>query len=82
MLPMAAVSEQKATYSRHDHSDWVRFWNAVNAQEGSPDKRIDFHWADVFPIRTPTVLRCAIVDASCEAVLCKLFLCTWPDMSS
>lgn len=70
-LPMSAVSTQKALWSRQDHSDWVRFWNAVNAQEGGLDKEIRFHWADIFPIRTPTVLRCAHVDPSCVPLLCQ-----------
>jgi hypothetical protein len=61
-LPMAAISEQKRRYSQLDHTDWVRWWNQVNKQEVSPDKNIDFHWADVFPIRTPTCLRAVIVE--------------------
>ncbi|ORX95886.1 DSBA-like thioredoxin domain-containing protein [Clohesyomyces aquaticus] len=68
-LPMTAVSKAKTIYMSRDHEDWVRFWNAVNVQEGSPDKSIDFHWADIFPIRTPTVLRCAIVEPRCVATL-------------
>jgi len=68
---MSAVSQAKAIYMRHDHSDWCRFWNAVNEQEGSPDKPIEFHWADDFPIRTPTVLRVAIVDPTTVPLLCK-----------
>lgn len=70
-LPMAAVSAQKAAWSRQDHADWVRFWNVVNEQDGRPDKAIAFHWADIFPIRTPTVLRCALADPTCVEVLCK-----------
>ncbi|KAM3422083.1 hypothetical protein BST61_g2459 [Cercospora zeina] len=61
-LPMAAISEQKRNYSRLDHRDWVRWWNAINVQEGRPDKNIDFHWADIFPIRTPTVLKAVLVE--------------------
>ncbi|KAF2650509.1 protein disulfide [Lophiostoma macrostomum CBS 122681] len=68
-LPASAASAQKAIYSRQDHADWVRFWNSVNEQEGRPDKAIEFHWADVFPIRTPTVLRCAIVEPACVPFL-------------
>jgi hypothetical protein len=68
---MSAVSAQKAIYSRQDHADWVRFWNSVNEQEGRPDKPIEFHWADIFPIRTPAVLRCAIVEPTCVAALCE-----------
>ncbi|CAO2652267.1 Nn.00g005500.m01.CDS01 [Neocucurbitaria sp. VM-36] len=62
-LPMSAVSAAKAMWSRQDHADWTRYWNAVNEQDGGgKDKRIEFHWADVFPIRTPTVLRVAIAE--------------------
>jgi hypothetical protein len=43
----------------------------VNAQENSLDKNIDFHWADVFPIRTPTVLRAVLVEPKLVDVLCK-----------
>ncbi|KAF2008691.1 thioredoxin-like protein [Aaosphaeria arxii CBS 175.79] len=68
-LPMAAVSQSKALWSRQDHADWVHYWNSVNEQEGRPDKNIDFHWADIFPIRTPTVLRCAIADPSTVPML-------------
>lgn len=61
-LPSGAISPTKAAWSRQDHVDWTNYWNAVNRQEGSPDKNIDFYWADVFPIRTPTVLRVAMVE--------------------
>ncbi|KAF2997631.1 hypothetical protein E8E13_004621 [Curvularia kusanoi] len=61
-MPMLAVSPTKAVWSRQDHADWTAYWNAVNISEGSVDKPIAFHWADVFPIRTPTVLRVAIVE--------------------
>ena len=71
MLPMMAISEQKRSYMDQDLTDWVSFWNAVNEQEGSPDKPIDFHWPTIFPIRSPTILRCAIVDPSCVPLLCK-----------
>ncbi|KAF2214389.1 hypothetical protein CERZMDRAFT_37374 [Cercospora zeae-maydis SCOH1-5] len=68
-LPMAAMSEQKRNYSRLDHGDWVRWWNAVNVQEGKPNKSIDFHWADVFPIRTPTLLKAVLVEPKlCDAL--------------
>lgn len=43
-LPMSAISEQKRNYMRLDHGDWVRWWNAINLQEGKPDKKIDFYW--------------------------------------
>jgi len=73
-LPMAAISEQKRNYSQNDHRDWVRWWNGVNAQDGSPDKNIDFYWADVFPIRTPTILRVVLVEPKLVDVLCKFAL--------
>lgn len=66
---MTAISPTKAVWSRQDHADWVHYWNSVNAQEGSPDKNIDFYWADIFPIRTPTVLRVAIAEPSTVPLL-------------
>lgn len=70
-MPMLAVSPTKAAWSRQDHADWTAYWNAVNTSHGSKNKEIDFHWADVFPIRTPTVLRVVIVEPTTVAVLCK-----------
>lgn len=58
-------------WARQDHNDWVRFYNALNDQEGSPDKDIEFHWADFFPIRTPSLLRCAIVEPGTVPLLCQ-----------
>lgn len=71
-LPMAAISEAKRNYSKLDHTDWVQWWNAVNHQNGRPDKNIDFHWADIFPIRTPTVLRAVFAEPRLVDVLCTL----------
>ena len=70
--PMSAISEQKRNYSQLDHQDWCRWWNAVNEQEGKPDKGIEFYWADVFPIRTPTVLRAVLAEPGLVGPLCKL----------
>jgi 2-hydroxychromene-2-carboxylate isomerase len=70
-LPMAAVSPAKALWLRQDHADWVNWWNSVNAQVGKRDKVIEFQWADVFPIRTPTVLRVAIAAPETTALLCE-----------
>lgn len=70
-LPSSAVSPTKARWSRQDHADWTAYWNAVNEQEGGPDKGIEFHWAEVFPIRTPTVLRVAIVEPKTVPLLCE-----------
>ncbi|QDS67864.1 hypothetical protein FKW77_007820 [Venturia effusa] len=67
--PMLTLSEQKRNYASLDISDWPRFWNAVNAQEHTMDKPINYRFPDKFPIRTPTLLRCAIVDPSCIPVL-------------
>jgi 2-hydroxychromene-2-carboxylate isomerase len=72
-MPMLAVSKTKAAWSRRDHEDWTAWWNAVNVQEGGKDESINFHWADVFPIRTPTVLRVAIVEPKTTSLLCKLY---------
>lgn len=68
--PTNAISEQKRNSNNLDHSDWVRWWNAINVQDGSPDKEIKFYWADKFPIRTPTVLRAALVAPRLVPVLC------------
>jgi 2-hydroxychromene-2-carboxylate isomerase len=70
-MPMLAYSEAKRNYSQADHRDWVNWWNAVNVQEGKKDKEIAFYWADVFPIRTPTVLRVGIVEPGAVDVLCE-----------
>ncbi|EME40092.1 hypothetical protein DOTSEDRAFT_179024 [Dothistroma septosporum NZE10] len=80
--PMAAISEQKRNYSTLDHSDWVRWWNAINEQDGCPDKNIDFYWADKFPIRTPTVLRAALVEPKLVDVLYRACWERNLDMSS
>lgn len=66
---MMAVSEQKRKYGDLDMHDWLRYWNAVDAQEHTMDKPIAFQFPDAFPIRSPTLLRCAIVDPSCIPVL-------------
>lgn len=73
-LPMAAVSAAKALWTRQDHADWTAYWNAVNVQDGRKDKNIDFYWADQFPIRTPTVLRVALVEPKTVPLLCKLYI--------
>lgn len=75
-LPMSAVSPTKAAWSRQDHADWTHYWNEVNKQEGGPDKNIDFYWADVFPIRTPIVLRVAMANPGTVPVL---FRACWED---
>ncbi|KAF2752995.1 protein disulfide [Pseudovirgaria hyperparasitica] len=67
--PMTAYSKQKRNYSMLDHGDWVRWWNAVGAQEKEGDRQISFHWADKFPIRTPTVLRVSLVEPGTTGVL-------------
>jgi 2-hydroxychromene-2-carboxylate isomerase len=66
---MAAVSETKRAYSQWDHVCWTRWWNAINTQEGKPDKNIDFYWADIFPIRTPTVLRAVLAEPKLDGPL-------------
>ena len=70
--PGSAVSKQRAAYNSEDHRDWVSWWNAVNEQEGKPDKEINFHWADKFPIRTPTALRAVLVEPELINALCEL----------
>ncbi|OAP55984.1 hypothetical protein AYL99_10136 [Fonsecaea erecta] len=61
-VPMEAVSQAKRDYMRKDLGDWVRHWNGVNEQRGAHDKPVQFRWPSRFPLRTPTALRCAIVD--------------------
>ncbi|EUC48130.1 hypothetical protein COCMIDRAFT_88128 [Bipolaris oryzae ATCC 44560] len=74
-MPMMAISQAKAEWSRRDHVDWTRWWNAVDVQEGQQqggrgkDGPIKFYWADKFPIRTPTVLRVGIVEPAATKVL-------------
>ncbi|KAK4613153.1 hypothetical protein CLAFUR0_12733 [Fulvia fulva] len=80
--PTSAISEQKRNYSNLDHGDWVRWWNAVNIQNGSPDKNIDFYWADKFPIRTPTVLRAVLAEPKLVDVLYRACWERNLDMSS
>lgn len=79
---MATVSESKRKYSQLDHTDWVRWWNDINQQEGRPDKNIDFYWADIFPIRTPTVLRAVLVEPKLIDVLCKLTTISRPKIAN
>lgn len=79
-MPMMAISRAKAEWSRRDHADWTRWWNAVDVQEGQQqggkgkDGPIKFYWADKFPIRTPTVLRVGIVEPAATKVLCKSYV--------
>lgn len=68
---MAAVSEAKRNYSVLDHGDWCRWWNDINRQNGSSDKAIEFYWADIFPIRTPTVLKAVLAEPKLIDVLCE-----------
>lgn len=75
-LPSSVISPTKAAWMRQDHADWTSYWNAVNIQEGSPDKNIDFYWADNFPIRTPTVLRVAMTEPSTVPLL---YRACWED---
>jgi hypothetical protein len=70
MVPTAVVSEQKRDQGNKDLHDWVRYWNVVNSQEQNSSKSIDFSYPTVFPIRSPTLLRCAIVDPSCIPTIC------------
>jgi 2-hydroxychromene-2-carboxylate isomerase len=70
-MPMLAISPTKAIWSRQDHADWTTWWNAINDQDGGRDKRVDFNWAEVFPIRTPTVLRVGIVEPKTMNLLCE-----------
>ncbi|OAL29835.1 hypothetical protein AYO20_09028 [Fonsecaea nubica] len=68
-LPMAAVSQAKRDIMHKDMGDWIRHWNSINQQRGSHDKPVEMHWPTQFPIRTPTALRCAIVDPNLTPLL-------------
>jgi hypothetical protein len=74
MMPAAVLSEQKRNYGTKDLFDWVQYWNTVNTEERTMEKPIDFHYPTIFPIRSPALLRCAIVDPSCIPALCMPFL--------
>ncbi|KAI1335474.1 protein disulfide [Xylariaceae sp. FL0016] len=69
MMPSTVVSEQKRQYGLRDLFDWVKFWGAVDEQEGRGERQAQFRWPDNFPIRSPTLLRCAIVNLDCIPVL-------------
>jgi hypothetical protein len=71
MLPLFAVSKQKTEYTTLDLHDWARFWSVVDKQEGWSDQDTAVRWPDKFPIRTPTILRCAVLEPKCVPALCK-----------
>ena len=71
MMPVLAYSPQKRAYSNKDTNDWVRHWNAINTQNGSPDKEIAFRFTDKFPIRSPELLRVAMVEPRSIPLICK-----------
>lgn len=75
-MPMLAISSAKALWSRQDHADWTAYWNAVNVSEGGKNPMIAFRWAEVFPIRTPTVLRVALVEPKTVPLL---YSACWED---
>jgi hypothetical protein len=70
MMPMLAMSPQKRAYSGKDQNDWIRHWNALNAQTGKLEEEITLHFPDQFPIRSPTLLRVAMVEPSTIPVMC------------
>jgi len=70
MIPMLAMSPQKQAYIRQDQADWVRHWNAINSQESGPEKPIKLRFPDIFPIRSPVLLRIAMVEPKTTPVLC------------
>jgi hypothetical protein len=70
MIPMLAMSPQKQAYIRQDQADWVRHWNAINSQERGPEKPIKLRFPDIFPIRSPVLLRIALVEPKTTPVLC------------
>ena len=68
---MLAMSPQKLAYTRQDQADWVRHWNAINSQQDGSKKAIEFRFPDVFPIRSPTLLRIAMIEPKTIPVLCR-----------
>src|SRR5271155_6096231 len=70
MIPMLAMSPQKQAYIRQDQADWVRHWNAINSQERDPEKPINLRFPDIFPVRSPVLLRIAMVEPKTTPVLC------------
>ncbi|KAI8634543.1 protein disulfide [Xylariaceae sp. FL1651] len=68
-MPSMVISEQKRRYNLLDLLDWVKFWSTVDQQEGYSERAIGFRWPDTFPIRSPSLLRCAIANPDCVPVL-------------
>ncbi|KAI0480355.1 thioredoxin-like protein [Xylariaceae sp. FL0804] len=68
-MPSMVTSAHKRQYSLQDLFDWVAFWNTVDKQQGLTGRSRALHWPDVFPIRSPTLLKCAVADASCIPTL-------------
>jgi len=57
-----------------DMQDWQNFWRAVDERDGLKETEVmpeRIRWPDVFPIRSPNLLRCALVDESVVPALCK-----------
>jgi hypothetical protein len=78
MIPMLSISPQKQVYTRRDQADWVRHWNAINSQEKGPEEPIKLRFPDIFPIRSPTLLRIAMVEPKTIPVLCTFSLQSMP----
>ena len=51
-VPLLAMSSPKRRYMGKDLQDWAKWWG------------VPFHFAKVFPLRTPTALRVALIDPS------------------
>lgn len=73
-MPMLAYSAQKRAYSGRDQADWIRHWNAINSQNGSSEKNIDFRFTEHFPIRSPELLRVAMVEPKTIPAICTFRL--------
>ncbi|KAH9887531.1 protein disulfide [Xylariomycetidae sp. FL2044] len=69
MMPVMANSEQRRNYDFQDLHDWTNFWNAVDQQEGCSNEPFSIYWTDHFPLRSPTMLRCAVVNPRVIPVL-------------
>jgi hypothetical protein len=75
---MLTISPQKQAYTRQDQADWVRHWNAINSQEKGLEKPIKLRFPDIFPIRSPVLLRIAMVEPKTIPVLCMFPLQSIP----
>ncbi|KAJ3113692.1 hypothetical protein HDU96_003057 [Phlyctochytrium bullatum] len=73
-VPMLAVPPIKREYAARDMSDWVQYWSALPYPDGTTPKPLNFRFPTVFPIRSVTPLRVAIVE---PALSSAIFSAAW-----